>query len=159
MRKIPYQKIEEIAEIVLPKIINKIIVDTDGGYLLFNQYFIEKNDQCYKLLRRGDDKVFIFNSLKNAITYGILDKNYLLYEAMRVYQIDNLLVGIDFEKKIQEKSKKKGDIQSYMIRLTKLQNLNDKHNRFVNELDKYIKVAKDCQQKGFNYEINRIKRK
>lgn len=159
MRKIPYEKIEEIAEIVLPKVINKIIVDTDNGYLLFNEYYIEKNNDAYHLLRRGDDKLFAFNQLKNAITYGILFKNLLLYEAMRVYEIDRLLSGIEIEKKIQEKRKKKKDIENFIIRMTKLQTLNDKRNKFVSELDKYIQVAKDCQQKGFNYEINRVKRK
>lgn len=159
MNKIPYNKLEKIAESVLPKLINHIIVDTDDGYILFNQYFIEKNKHSFKLLRRGDEKVFQFFNLKNAITYAILHKNYKMFEAERVYELDHMLDSINLEKKIHEKKRKKLKIDEYILKTIKLQSVFDKRTRFEHELDKYIIVAKDCQHKGFENEINRTKRK
>lgn len=159
MRKIPYEKLADIAEIVLPKVLSRIIVDTDGGYLLFNEYFIKKNIDNYYLIRRGDEKEFVFTKLKNAITYAILHKNFKMYEASRVYELDNLLDGLSLEQKLYQKYKKKKKLDDYVLHWIKLQNVFDKHNKFTDELDKYIIVAKDCQQKGFENEINRTKRK
>jgi len=159
MNKIPYKKLEKIAEIVIPKIINNIIIDTDNGYVVFNQYYIEKNKTFYKLIRRGDEKTIKFSKLKNAITYAILHKNYKMFEANRVYELDYILEGIDLEKSINEKKNKKLKINDFLLKAIKLQSILDKRRRFEHELDKYIIVAKDCQQKGFENEINRTKRK
>ena len=159
MNKVPYQKLEKIAEIVIPKIINHIIVDTDHGYLVFNQYYIERNNQTYTLIRRGDEKEFYFNRLKNAITYAILHKNYKMHEATRVYELDNLMYGLLLEQKLYERRKKKTKIEDFIIIKNKIQNIIDKCIKITDELDKYIIVAKDCQQKGFEHEINRTKRK
>lgn len=159
MNKVPYQKLEKIAEIVIPKIINHIIVDTDHGYLVFNQYYIERNNQTYTLIRRGDEKEFMFSKLRHAITYAILHKNYKLYEAGRVHELDRMLESIDVEKRIQEKKKKKLKVDEFILKTIKLQSIFDKRTKFEQELDKYIIVAKDCQHKGFENEINRTKRK
>lgn len=159
MRKIPYDKLADIAEIVLPKVLSRIIVDTDGGYLLFNEYFIKKTNNNFYLIRRGDEKEFTFYKLKNAIAYAILHKNFKMYEASRVYELDNLIIGLVIEQKIYQKYKKKKKLDDFILHLNKLQNVFDRHARFTNELDKYIIVAKDCQQKGFEHEINRTKRK
>ena len=64
MRKIPYDKLQAIAEIVIPKVVNKIIFDTDNGYVIYNKYFITKKDNMFTVLRRGDDKVFHFFTVK-----------------------------------------------------------------------------------------------
>ena len=159
MKKIPYDKLNEIAEIVLPKILTRIIVDTDNGYLLFNEYFIKKQNNVFYLIRRGDEKEFYFNRLKNAITYAILHKNYKMHEATRVYELDNLMYGLLLEQKLYEKRKKKTKIEDFIILKNKIQNIIDKCIKITDELDKYIIVAKDCQQKGFEHEINRTKRK
>ncbi len=159
MRKIPYDKLADIAEIVLPKVLNRIIVDTDGGYLLVNEYFIKKRTDNYYLIRRGDEKEFVFVKLRHAITYAILHKNFKMYEASRVHELDNLLDGLSLEQKLYQKYKKKKKLDEYILHWIKLQNVFDKHSKFTDELDKYIIVAKDCQQKGFEHEINRTKRK
>lgn len=159
MKKIPYDKLQALAEIVIPKIVNKIIVDTDDGYIVYNTYYIKKNKSFYNVLRRGDDKNFQFFQLKHAIAWSILDSKYLMHEALKVHEIDNLLVGLDFERKIHTKLQKRGNLESYLIQTAKLQSVLYKQTALQRELDKYIKVAKLCQQKGFENEINRTKRK
>lgn len=159
MKKIPYERLQEIAEVVIPKVIQNIIIDTEDGYVLYNLYRITKKKNYFSVYRRTDEKEYIFFSLKNAVTWVILDKHFYLFEAMRVHELDNLLFGLMLEKKIHEKIKKKSKDERYWIQQTKLENLNYKQNSFKHELDKYIIVAKDCQHKGFKYEINRAKRK
>jgi hypothetical protein len=159
MRKIPYDKLQEIAEVVLPKILKRIIVDTNDGYVLYNQYFIFKKNNYINVLRRGDEREFQFFKLKHAIAWAILDNKFMMHEATKLHEIDNLLCGLDFEKKVHEKLSKKGTIEQYLIQTAKVQMITHKQLTFNNELDKYIKVAKLCQQKGFENEINRTKRK
>ena len=82
-----------------------------------------------------------------------------MHEATKLHEIDSLIVGLEFEKKIHKKLQKKANLETYLIQNAKLQSILYKQTSLQHEIDKYIKVAKLCQQKGFENEINRTKRK
>lgn len=153
-------KLSELVVKVIPSLLSNLIFDTDEGhYVLFNQYYIQKVDNYYQCHRYTDDYKQFFSSLKNATTWSILDKYNKIYEARRVIELDSLLAGISVDKSIHKKLKSVGNLENREINRDKLLFDLMKQNRFQHELDKYIILAKTCQQRGFENELTRTSTK
>lgn len=153
-------KLSQLVEKVIPSLLSNLIFDTDEGhYVLFSQYYIQKINNCYECHKYSDDTKQLFSSLKNATTWSILDKYNKIYEARRVIELDSLLAGVNVDKAIHKKLKSTGNLENREINRDKLLFDLMKQNRFQHELDKYIILAKTCQQRGFENELTRTSAK
>jgi hypothetical protein len=130
-----------------------IFNDENGVFVLFEEYFLEKNNSFYKVSRRSNDQIIIFSSLRVATTWVILDKYNKIVPARRVIELDNLLSGIKTEIVIHKQIKP--SIEEQEIKRDKLLHDLRKQKRFQLELDKYIITAKICQERGFKNELTR----
>lgn len=153
-------KLSDLVEKVIPSLLSNLIFDTEEGhYILFSQYYIQKINNYYECHKYSDDTKQLFSSLKNATTWSILDKYNKIYEARRVIELDSLLAGINVDKAIHKKLKSTGCLENREINRDKLLFDLMKQNRFQHELDKYIILAKTCQQRGFENELTRTSAK
>ena len=141
----------------ISKLKNKLIISSNNEIILFNNYFINKNGDSYIVYRKSDDSKRTFNSIKHATAWAILDKYYYFSESIRIWQLDHLIVSCEFEIELNKsmciKSKDRKEIF-----YNKLSYVIEKQKNFMNEIDKYITVAKICQEKGFQNELTRISR-
>jgi hypothetical protein len=144
----------------IPELAGNIIYNTvDGCYVLFEKYFITKKEDYYVAYRHRDDKIYEFSSLRNAATWSILDSNNKIFESSRVLMLDASITSVKVAKQIHTKLQFKGDKSQREISFNKLQQDLADHRRFQYELDKYIILAKQCQQRGFENELKRTTRK
>lgn len=155
-----HDKISEMVDRIIPELTSRLIYDTeDGNYVLFNEYVICKNNGQYQVFRYRDDNKFVFGSLRNATAWSILDWYNKIIESRRVLELDKLISSIKVDQLIHKKLQTKGNLENREINRDKLLHDLDKQNRFQHELDKYIIMAKTCQQKGFENELTRTSRK
>jgi len=144
----------------LPELAGNIIYNTvDGCYVLFEKYFITKKEDYFVAYRQRDDKIHEFSSLRNAAAWSILDRNNKIFESSRVLMLDASITSVKVAKQIHTKMQFKGDKSLREISFNKLQQDLADHRRFQYELDKYIILAKQCQQRGFENELKRTTRK
>ena len=134
-------------------------VDESNSYVLFNRYVISRLGEYHCAHRYGDDRTVLFNSLKNATVWCILDNEDKFYEARRVSELDSLLISVQMDKLIHSRLSKRGDASDRAINAAKLQHDCDKERLFQAELNKYTILARDCQQRRFEHETNRTGRK
>lgn len=135
----------------MPNLYNIIMYqEDDGSYVLFENYVIKKTQDIYWVYRRRDDRQFEFGSLKNATSWVILDNATKISEANRVLDLDNKLTSLKTELRVHRKIKVNPEIQrdKFLFNLYK-------QNKFQWELDKYIIMAKLCQERGFQNELTR----
>lgn len=153
------QTIEQLAEIALPKLLKCLIYKRDDdSYVLFEEYSIKKDQSSAMLHRYRDDKYYMFNSLRHATTWAILDKYNKFFEANRVRELDLKLESIQVDKAIHKKLSRSKNLDERVIHSHKLQTDIEREKRFRNELDKYIVMANNCQQRGFQNELKRSER-
>lgn len=151
--------IKSLERFVTPSLIKNLIYSIDDKkYVLFEQYVIDKKHDYYIVYRYRDDKMFEFNKLRNATTWIILDKFNKFYEAARVIDIDKKLYSISIEKNIHARILRKAGYDDFLLYSVKLQEDIISQKKFQNELDKYIIMAINCQQKGFENELTRTSR-
>lgn len=148
--------IEMLAKNSIPKILKCLIYsDAENSYVLFDEYKIVQNDTGCTIYRYRDERVFEFNAIRNATAWAILDKYNKLWEASRVLELDKKLESIRVDSIIHSKKKTRANLDSEIIRLNKLQHDKDREYRFIHELNKYIIMANNCQQRGFENELRR----
>jgi hypothetical protein len=140
-------------------LINCVIYpENNNTYVLFEKYVLTKQKDNVVVFRYGDEKTFLFNRVKNATAWAILDKHNKFYEAGRILELDHKLESINVDRMIHSKMRK-GTLEEYMIYTTKHDQDILRQNTFQRELDKYITMAKICQERGFQNELNRSSRK
>lgn len=150
--------IHSLEKFVTPDLVKNLIYSVDNKWILFEKYSIEKQQEVYKVLRYRDEKQCSFGKLRNAAAWIILDKYNKFFEANRVLELDLKLSSILVDKFIHNKMLKKGDFENFLLYSTKIQDDVLRHKKFQNELDKYITMAQNCQQKGFENELTRTAR-
>ena len=151
--------VEELAKNAIPKILNCLIyTEDDDTYILFEQYSIKKLTDGVVLYRFRDEREFKFNRIRNATAWAILDKYNKFFEANRVKELDSKLESILVDKLIHSKLKRSSNLEERSIHSNKFETDCLKEKRFRNELDKYIIMAKNCQQRGFENELKRSAR-
>lgn len=151
--------INDIVNLVTPQLLNCLIYhDEDGSYKLFEQYQIVKKDNMFIVHRYRDEKQFQFFKLKHATAWSILDKYNKFHEANKILELDLKLESVKVDKLIHAKMKKKSK-HDYLIHIIKYDQDVLRQNKFQRELDKYIVMAKMCQERGFQNELNRSSRK
>lgn len=134
---------------------NIFIYDTNDGYILFDRYKMQKFDDFVQVERFSDGKIIDFSSSKNATTWCILDRYNKIIESRRVLDLDRFITSLRVEMAQHKRLQKVGTLETKEINRDKyLQDL-DKQKRFQWEIDKYIKMAKICQNKGYQNELTR----
>ena len=148
-----FEAVAEIARKLLPGLLSSVVYEDDGIYVLYNAYEIVKNNGYYKVhkLRTGD--LYEFSSLRNATTWCTLDWYNKIVESNRVLHLDSLLTSIDIDKKNHSRLKSIGAQDLREIYKAKLLFDTGKQKHFQWELDKYIILARMCQEKGFKNEL------
>lgn len=152
------QTIEDLARLAMPKLMKCLIYKEDSCYILFEEYSIKRDADVVLLNRYRDERQFQFNKLRNATAWAILDKYNKFYEANRVLELDGMLESIAVHKKIHDRLRKSKNLEEYTIQSHKLQTDLLHEKQFRNELDKYIVMANNCQQRGFQNELKRSAR-
>lgn len=153
------QTIESLARLALPRLMKYLIYKNDEDtYVLFEEYSIKKNKDYVTLNRYRDERQFQFNRLRNATAWAILDKHNKFYEANRLLELDSKLESIAVHKQIHDKLRKSKNLEDFTIQSHKLQTDLLHEKQFRNELDKYIVMANNCQQRGFQNELKRSAR-
>lgn len=138
---------------------NNIIFNDEYGYHLFGKYHISKGQEQYRVVRETDDSIRMFAKLRYAATWCILDRYNKIVEAKRVVEINSTLESLWAEMLVHKKLQKNSNLEIQEIGRDKYLAALDKQKRFQYELDKYIKLAKRCQDKGYENELTRTARK
>lgn len=151
--------IQTLAKKSIPKILKCLIYsDTENSYVLFDEYKIVQHDTECTIYRYRDERAFEFNAIRNATAWAILDKYNKLWEANRVLELDKKIESIRVDSVIHSKKKTRASLDNEIIRLNKLQHDKDRECRFIHELNKYIIMANNCQQRGFENELRRTEK-
>jgi hypothetical protein len=160
MNKKQLQKLETFAETVFPKVIDKLIIDTEYGWLLFAKFKITRTDDGYFTVTNvyNSMKPIRFNKVRNAVTWAILWERSQVYEANRVQQLDTSIGAMEFERLLHKSLKNSKKTEVYLIQEAKLVESIAKQKQFTYELDKYIIKANISQLRGFENELKRTNR-
>jgi len=141
------------------KLQHNIIYETDDSYIFYDLYKIVKtSDKLYKVVRFTDLSEYIFTSSRNATTWIILDRYNKIIEARRTHELDKKLSSLDAELMLHKKLQICGAMESREINRDKYLVVLDRLRHFKWELDKYIMLAKICQEKGYQNELTRVTR-
>jgi hypothetical protein len=159
MPRTDYKQLEDLAQNAIPGLLNSLVYEDNGNYVMYEQYYIGKTGEDYHVYRYRDEYCIRFNRLRNAATWCTLDHYNKYYEANRVIYLDKKLESLEVDKHIHQKHKQKGDWDRYEIAAVKYQHDCHSQRIFRGELDKYIILAKSCQQRGFENELTRTSRK
>lgn len=161
MNKQQYNKIEDFVRTVMPSLIKSLIYDTeDGKYILFERYAIQKQSNKTLVVRYGDGRQLIFNRMRHAVAWVVLDRNMRMWEANRLMELDIRYEGLEFDLAQHERILlSTNDGERYDIMTNKIQHDRALQNKFQKEIDKYIIMANECQQQGFKNELTRSSRK
>ena len=145
------KKLYKLATKVLPNLVNQLMYDSDGYYTLFEEYVINKENDAYTVRRYRDESTLIFGNLRHAAAWCILDKHNKLNESRRLLELDARLTSVAADKKNHIRLTFKGDNKE--INNDKYLQDEAKEHGFKYEIDKYITMAKHCQQRGFKNEF------
>lgn len=150
------RRLNDIVDKVGNSLLNILIYSDDNGqYVLFDKYFISKKNNYFELFRARDEKFLQFNFVRNAIAWAILDNKCKVSEANRILELDQKIGSLKAEILVHKKPKSR---ESEISR-DKLSNVLSKQKKFQWELDKYIMMAKQCQERGFKNELTRTSSK
>jgi hypothetical protein len=153
------RSIEDLVRDAIPNLLKCLIyIDNSDNYILFEQYSIKKHNDYVLLKQFRDDKELKFSKIRNATAYAVLDRHNKLFEANKVFELDLKLSSIAIDKLLHDKLKRSKDIEEHIIYTTKLQTDYVREKQFQHELDKYIIMANECQQRGFENELKRTTR-
>ena len=128
-----------------------IVRENDGSYNLFGRYIINPTKSgLYTVTDQYENIILNFSILRHAVTWCVFQKNNKYKEINRIYELDNMLSGIDVSiqqhRKLAEKTKDSNDRYIY---LAKLQEDKRKKRMFLNELNSYAEQSKYWQTKKF----------
>lgn len=157
MNKINYT-VDELIQMFDSMFVSNIVYKTDEGYIFFNKYRISKQGDMFVARRYTDDVIKTFSKLRYAASWCILDKYNKIPEAKRLSELSIMLDSVEAEIIVHSRLQKFGSVEIREINKGKWLAATDKQKRFQWELDKYIKLAKTYQDKGYQNELTRATR-
>lgn len=131
----------------------KLIYECDDHYILFDRYRIEPCIDYFRVTKNFTYTILDFSYLRHAATWCILDKYNKVNDARKIFELDQLLTGKDLDFRIHAKLKRKNT--NWEIYRDKLLWDDLRQKQILEEIDKYIILAKKCQQRGFKNELTR----
>lgn len=152
---------EKGIEMLLRPVMDVLIYEyKKDEFVLFNIYILNvKKDKSVMVTNMYNNNTYSFVNTKNATAWAVLDYHNKIIPANRVMDLDRKIASITVDKTIHSKLRKKTNSETKEIYRDKLGHDLYKLSQFQNELDKYIILANNCQQKGFENELKRIHRK
>ena len=138
---------------------NLIYQEDNSVYTLFNKYFIKRSNTGSIVYRKTDGEYFEFNNSKIATAWCILDRYNKIFESRRIIELNNKIISLSAEKLNLSKLQHRTKAEQSEIYRDKLSEIVNRQNQFQWELDKYIILAKQCQQRGFENELTRTSSK
>ena len=150
-----FHKISELAKQELPKLLDKLILEDDNGWKVFNSYKLEQQSQGFAVRHYSRD-VGVFSSKRIALSWCILSKKNRHKDADKLQLLDaykfRIQNQVDFLRR-QLAQVKDYDLQELVFcKLTAEENKLELTNR---ELDKCVNLAKYSQLQGFYNETAR----
>ena len=127
-----------------------LVIDIDGGYELYGEYFIKPEQNTFTASKKGTATSQKFNVLRHAVAWASLDKRGSYTDATRVVLLDQLLEGAAVDLQIhQNMYRKASDIEKKLIYSAKIQEDKLKKSQVTAELNTYIENAKNWQYRQF----------
>lgn len=151
-------KVEDFGKLLGDSFFRNIIYTDESGYVMYNLYTVQKSQGGYTVVRYTDGKTIEFNKLRNAASWAILDRWNKIVESRRVVELDAVIGSLATEQVNHRRLQGAGNGETREINRDKYLNCLDRQRRFQWELDKYIKVAMSCQEKGYQNELKRVAR-
>lgn len=151
--------IDNLRDFIDNKFSSFLIYEEDDGYVLYEKYKIQKNTQGYTTHRYTDGSTREFSKLRTAASWAILDRYNKIVEARRLCELDGSISSLAAEIMVHKKLQRSKNLETREINRDKYLVAIDKQKRFQWELDKYIILAKKCQDKGYENELTRTSRK
>jgi hypothetical protein len=127
-----------------------LVINIDGGYELYGEYFIKQNHNRYTVSKTGTATAVDFNILRHAVAWASLDKRGSYTDANRMILLDQLLEGASVDLQIhQNMYRKASDVEKKLIYSAKIQEDKLKKTQVTAELNTYITNAKNWQYRQF----------
>jgi hypothetical protein len=146
------QQVEKFLKTQFLDVLQDIVIfqDDTGDYELFNLYTIQQKNKEYVVTMKTTHTEHIFNTLKNACAWCILDKRNMVTEAKRVLNLDHRLASLEvdiFSRTQLFKKSKSSD--NKLLFLSKINEDKIKKEQAMTELHMYINETKKWQNKRF----------
>ena len=133
-----------------------IIYNDEEGYHLYGRYLLRRINGSWTAVRHSDGKIIEFSKSRWAAAWCILDRYNRIIEARRTEELTRALDSIAVEVEIYKTRRKRYSTEAGEILRDKYLTNLDKQKRFQWELDKYIKLARKCQDRGYQNELTRV---
>lgn len=148
------QKLAELAQRELPRLMDKLIIPDDRGFSVFGRYRIDKNPQGY-VVSKLSHKLAVFRQARTALAWCIADRINNINLASQIVNLENISVRYhnDIEVRAGVGSKTQSGQQWETIS-HKLSRRKQQAASVDSELEKCIGQAKYYQIRGFRNETN-----
>ena len=123
----------------------------DNNHLLFGKYTITKENNCYILRMDNNDKERTFSTLKTAVTWCVFNERKKTIECKKIEQIDFKLASLEVD--ILQKTKVLNNIKDENFKhvyFSKIEEDNIKKKILLKQLNRFINISKEWQDKKFN---------
>lgn len=128
-----------------------IYADDQGHYIFYDKYRLFNGNGSIIVEKFSDQSKYEFTTTKIASTWIILDHANKIMQCNRVLELDRLLAGALVDAMIHSKHKNINAISG-----DKLQHDLYRQKQIQHEIDKYITLAKNCQEQRYKNDIQRI---
>lgn len=154
--KVTDRALSTLISTIRPELWGNLVYQNDNhSYVLFNKYILIKTQNGCCVTRHSDENKFLFSSLKIATAWCTLDRYNKIIESRRVQELDNSISSAIAEKINLNRLRGRANPEQKEIYRDKLLQIVSHQKQFQWELDKYIILAKKCQQRGFDHELTR----
>lgn len=156
-----HQLLQAISKIVNDKLLQEIresvvFKNDDGDYELYGRYIIKQDGNNFRISTMSDTILGTFSSIKNAVTYVTYDLRCMVYEANRIRDLDNTLIGLEVATEMHEKLYKNSkNSESKLIYLCKLQEDKLKRKKTIEELTQFTRLSYNWQMSKFKREATK----
>lgn len=146
-----YQALESlVTSSVYEKVKDTVITREGDSYKLFESYLIQKQDVEFLIEKVNFHEKLLLSSLKNSVTWVVLDRMNDIMGAKQLVELDQRLTGLEINIKIYEKLlKKTKDINNKMLFQAKLTEEKRKKTRVVQDLGVLSEKSKKWQIRQF----------
>lgn len=146
-----YQALESlVTSSVYEKVKDTVITKEGDSYKLFESYLIQKQDVEFLIEKVNFHEKLLLSSLKNSVTWVVLDRMNDIMGAKQLVELDQRLTGLEINIKIYEKLlKKTKDINNKMLFQAKLTEEKRKKTRVVQDLGVLSEKSKKWQIRQF----------
>ena len=154
-----YKQFTKVASQTLQSLASDVIVKVKNDYIVFKSYKISQKDNDYTVTRDGKH-VHEFTTSRNALAYCILEHNHNREEARVLLHHDRKLQNLEYEitqqSHIMNTTKDKDRRSLMAMKVTNNIAIRGDVKIKVND---QISLAKYYQQKGFDNETARTRKK